>query len=164
MYLGIALFDIAAGLSFNYWLMKQQYANKFDGVVLTENVPFAVYQVRRVLQTVGYLSLFILLYKVNVFRRIMDIFAPVGQMAFTNYLMQSIITSIIFFGFGFFGKMQRYELYYVVAAIWIFQIRFSQIWMRYFYFGPFEWVWRSLTYLKKPAFVKRKHEPEVVKL
>ena len=154
LYLAVTVVGITAGLWFNYWLMSKQYANKFDGVVLTKEVPFAVYQIRRVLQTMGYLSLFILLYKANFFRRLMDIFAPVGQMAFTNYLMQSIITSIIFFGFGLFGKLQRYELYYVVGSIWVFQIIFSHIWLRYFYFGPFEWLWRSLTYLKWPAFLK----------
>ena len=158
LYLAVTIVGIAAGLWFNYWLMSKQYANKFDGVVLTEEVPFAIYQTRRVLQTLGYLGLFILLYKVNIFRRMMDIFAPVGQMAFTNYLMQSIITSIVFFGFNLFGRLERYELYYVVGAIWIFQIIFSHIWLRYFYFGPFEWVWRALTYLKKPGFVKRKTE------
>ncbi len=154
LYLGIALIGIAAGLWFNYWLMSKQYANKFDGVLLTENVPFAAYQVRRVLQTMGYLSLFIILYKAGFFRRLMDMFAPVGQMAFTNYLMQSIITSIVFFGFNLYGRLERYELYYVVAVIWVFQIIFSHIWLRYFYFGPFEWLWRALTYLKRPAFVK----------
>ncbi len=162
IYLAVMLAGIAFGLMFNYWLMSKQYASRFDGVILTEKAPFAVYQVRRVLQTMGYLSLFILLYKVNFFRWIMQVFAPVGQMAFTNYLMQSIITSIIFFGFGLFGKLQRYELYYVVGSIWIFQIILSHLWLRYFYFGPFEWLWRSLTYLKKPAFLRRSENLEKV--
>jgi uncharacterized protein len=156
IYLTVMILGIAAGLWFNYQMMIKQYQYKFDGVILTEKVPFVVYQLRRVMQTLGYLSMFILMYKVNIFRRIMDVFAPVGQMAFTNYLMQSIITSILFFGFGLFGTLQRYELYYVVALIWIFQIILSHIWLRYFYFGPFEWVWRSLTYLKKPAFLKKR--------
>ena len=83
-------------------------------------------------------------------------------MAFTNYLMQSIITSIIFYGFGLYAKLQRYEAYYVVGSIWLFQIIFSHIWMRYFRFGPFEWVWRSLTYLHKPAFRRKNEEAEAV--
>jgi hypothetical protein len=40
-------------------------------------------------------------------------------------------------------------LYYVVAAVWVFQVIFSAIWLKYFQFGPLEWVWRSLTYWKK---------------
>ena len=109
----------------------------------------------------GYLSLLILLYKVIPFRKILNIFVPVGQMAFTNYLMQSIITSIIFHGFDLFGKLQRYEIYYVVAGIWIFQIIFSHIWLRYFLFGPFEWLWRSLTYLRKQRMVRRNEKLNV---
>jgi uncharacterized protein len=71
-------------------------------------------------------------------------------MAFTNYLMQSLICTIIFYGYGFafFGKLERHETYYVVGIIWIFQIIFSNIWLRYYRFGPLEWAWRSLTYWK----------------
>jgi len=75
-------------------------------------------------------------------------------MAFTNYLSQSIITSTIFYGFGVYASLQRYQLYYIVIAIWIFQLVFSQIWLRYYQFGPFEWLWRSLTYWKKQPMKK----------
>ena len=78
-------------------------------------------------------------------------FAAVGQMAFTNYILQTIICNIIFLGFGFamFGKLQRFELDYIVLAIWIFQLIASPIWLKYFRFGPLEWFWRSLTYWQK---------------
>jgi uncharacterized protein len=79
-----------------------------------------------------------------------------GQMAFTNYLSQSIITSIVFYGFGLYATLQRYEVYYVVGSIWIFQIIFSHVWLRYFAFGPFEWVWRSLSYLHNQPFFKKR--------
>jgi len=105
-------------------------------------------------QTMGYLSLLILLYKITPFRTLLNVFAPVGQMAFTNYLSQSIITSIIFYAMGWFGYLQRYQVYEVVAGIWLFQIIFSTIWLKYFLFGPFEWAWRSLTYLKIQPFKK----------
>src|SRR5215203_5701792 len=109
----------------------------------------------------GYLSLLILLYKVIPFRKILDVFAPVGQMAFTNYLSQSIITSIIFKRFGLFGNLQRYEVYYVVAAIWAFQIITSHIWLHYYRFGPFEWLWRSLTYNRKQPMKRKKGTEEI---
>jgi uncharacterized protein len=72
-------------------------------------------------------------------------------MAFTNYVMHSVICTIIFTGFGFklYGTLQRYQLYYVVAGIWILQLIVSPIWLKYFRFGPLEWVWRSLTYWKR---------------
>lgn len=81
---------------------------------------------------------------------------PVGQMAFTNYTVQSIMCNIIFvgIGFGLFGRLEYYQLYYVVAAVWALEIIWSHIWLRYFRFGPMEWVWRSLTYWKKQPFRK----------
>lgn len=161
LYVAIMVIGIGVGVFLNYLLLKAEYANKFDVVVLTQKWNFSYYQIRRLFQTMGYLSLLILLYKLIPFRKIMNIFAPVGQMAFTNYLMQSIITSIIFYGMGWFGKLQRYEIYYVVLGIWIFQIIFSHIWLRYFLFGPFEWLWRSLTYLKRPSFLRKNNDANV---
>ena len=163
LYVAVTVIGIGIGVFLNYLLLRNQYANKFDMVIFTEKWDFSYYQVRRLFQTLGYLSLLILLYKVIPFRKIMGIFAPVGQMAFTNYLMQSIIMSTIFLGMGWFGKLQRYEIYYVVAGVWIFQIIFSHIWLRYFLFGPFEWLWRSLTYEHKQPFLKgRRYTPEPV--
>ncbi|MDH4057914.1 MAG: DUF418 domain-containing protein [Cyclobacteriaceae bacterium] len=80
--------------------------------------------------------------------------ASVGKMALTNYIMHSVICAIVFTGVGFsmFGKLQRYELYYVVISIWLFQLIASPIWLRYFRFGPLEWMWRSLTYKKIQPF------------
>lgn len=150
----IALFGVGLAVCFNFMGIKEMYAAKFDMVKLTESAPAELYQIRRLIQTLGYLSLFILLYKITPFRKILNIFVPVGQMAFSNYLMQSIITSIFFYGMGWYGYLQRYQLYEVVLAIWVFQIIFSHIWLKYFLFGPFEWLWRSLTYKKLQPFKK----------
>jgi uncharacterized protein len=75
---------------------------------------------------------------------------PLGQMAFTNYLSQSVIGAILFYGFGFglYGSLQRYEVYLVGIVIITFQITLSILWLRYFSMGPFEWIWRQLTYWK----------------
>ncbi len=154
LYATIAVFGIGIALAFNYMGIKEMYNAKFDMVKLTESAPAEFYQIRRLLQTLGYLSLLILLYKVVPFRKCFNVFVPVGQMAFSNYLIQSIITSILFLGLGYYGKLERYQLYEVVAVIWIFQIIFSHIWLRYFLFGPFEWLWRSLTYKKLQPFRK----------
>jgi uncharacterized protein len=156
LYITVAIVGISAGLLMNYYLLKSEYHNKFDYLLFLKEWKFTFYQLRRVLQTLGYLSLLILLYKVIPFRKVLNIFAPVGQMAFTNYLSQSIITSIVFYGLGLYATLQRYEVYYVVGAIWIFQIIFSHVWLRYFAFGPFEWVWRSLTYLHRQPFLKKR--------
>ena len=109
-----------------------------------------LYDLKRVLLSVGHASAIMLVFRSRAIPWLMGGLANVGQMAFTNYLMQSIICTIFFYGYGFgnYNKLRFYELYFVVGAVWIFQLIFSAIWLRYFRFGPFEWVWRSLTYWK----------------
>ena len=155
VYALVAAAGICIGLLLNYYILRTQYRLKFDDYRFVQQWRFNFYDIRRVCQTVGYLSLLILLYKIVPVKKILHVFAPVGQMAFTNYLSQSIITSIVFYGIGFYSSLQRYEVYYVVVSIWIFQLIFSHIWMKYFLFGPFEWVWRSLTYLHRPPMRRR---------
>ncbi len=111
---------------------------------------------RRILLTLGHASLLMLIFRSRIVPWLMKALANVGQMAFTNYLMQSIICTFFFYGYGlgYYDKLRFHQLYYVVGAIWIFQLIFSTIWLHYFRFGPFEWVWRSLTYWKKQPMKK----------
>jgi uncharacterized protein len=76
--------------------------------------------------------------------------AATGQMALTNYLMQTIICTTIFYGhgFGLFGSVERMAQVLVVLGVWAVQLIGSPWWLSRFRFGPFEWLWRSLTYLK----------------
>ncbi len=88
--------------------------------------------------------------KTGIFMVLQKAMACTGRMALTNYLMQSIICSLLFYGhgLGWYGSFERHELLYVVASIWVFQICFSVWWLSLFRFGPFEWLWRSFTYLE----------------
>jgi len=72
--------------------------------------------------------------------------AATGRMAFSNYLATSLICTTLFYGYGFgwFGYLQRAELYLVVVLIWIAMLSWSTPWLTHFRYGPFEWVWRSL--------------------
>ncbi|MBP7703952.1 MAG: DUF418 domain-containing protein [Caulobacter sp.] len=83
--------------------------------------------------------------------------AAAGRMAFTNYLGTSIITAILFcgFGFGLYGALERAELYWVVAGIWAVILLWSKPWLARFQYGPFEWIWRSLVMWKPQPFLKR---------
>jgi uncharacterized protein len=105
----------------------------------------------------GHASVLMLVFRSGAIPWLMKGLSNVGQMAFTNYLMQSIICSLFFFGYGLgnYNQLSYHQLYYVVGAVWIFQLIFSAIWLRYFKFGPFEWVWRSVTYWKKQGMWKR---------
>ncbi|KOX95559.1 MULTISPECIES: DUF418 domain-containing protein [Halorubrum] len=74
--------------------------------------------------------------------------AAVGRTAFTNYLLQTVIATTIFYGhgLGLFGSVSRVEAMGIVVAIWAVQVPLSVLWLRHFRFGPVEWVWRTLTY------------------
>jgi uncharacterized protein len=82
--------------------------------------------------------------------RLTGVLAAVGRTALTNYLMQSIICTTVFYGhgLGLFGRVERIGQIGIVLAVWIVQIAASMLWLRYFRYGPAEWLWRSLTYLR----------------
>ena len=97
-----------------------------------------------------YASGFALLYQTVNWRKTISIFAPVGQLVLTNYLMQSVICCLIFmnYGLGLFAKVGPALLTVMAIMIFTGQIVFSHWWIRHFRFGPMEWLWRSLTYAK----------------
>jgi uncharacterized protein len=109
----------------------------------------------------GYVGVLMLLVKFGALRGVTSTLGYVGRMAFSNYILTSLICTTIFegYGFGFFGKLQRYQLYYVVAAVWLVILVISPIWLRHFRFGPLEWLWRSLTYWKRQPFRIRETAP-----
>ncbi|MBC2838158.1 DUF418 domain-containing protein [Robiginitalea sp. SC105] len=110
-----------------------------------------VYHLQRIALALAHVALIILIYQKGWFGSLFKRLEAVGQMALTNYLMQSIFLAGIFFGFGLglFNELSYYQLYFVVIIIWVLQLWYSPIWLRHFRFGPFEWLWRSLTYWKK---------------
>jgi len=84
--------------------------------------------------------------------------AATGRMAFTNYIAQTVICTTIFYGhgFGLFGSVERVEQIAIVAAICGVQLIWSPIWLRFFRFGPMEWLWRSLSYWERQPFLRRR--------
>lgn len=77
--------------------------------------------------------------------------AAVGRTAFSNYILQTVIATSIFYGhgLGLFGQVSRVEALSIVVAIWVGEVLLSVLWLRYFRFGPLEWLWRVLTYGKR---------------
>jgi uncharacterized protein len=107
--------------------------------------------------SMGYIALIMILCQSHAASKIMNSFAAVGRMALSNYLLQTVICTTIFYGhgFGLFGRLDRWQQILIIPAIWILQLIISPIWLRYFRFGPVEWLWRSLTYLKLQPFLIR---------
>jgi uncharacterized protein len=120
-------------------------------------LPFDLYQVHRIGTTLGHMSLILVLLKSGLFNWLLFPFKRMGQMAFSNYLLQSIICGWLFMGIGLglFGKYQRYELWYFWLGVVGFEMLLSIVWLRFFRFGPFEWAWRSLTYWKRLPIKKQ---------
>jgi uncharacterized protein len=82
--------------------------------------------------------------------------AAVGRVALSNYLMQTIICTTIFYGhgFGLFEKVDRVGQFGIVLAIWAFQLAISPLWLERFQFGPMEWFWRCLIYMQREPFLR----------
>lgn len=98
----------------------------------------------------GYVSAISLLTLRPAWGRRLAVLAPVGQMALTNYLLESIIATTIFYGYGLalFGQVGAAWGIVLTVAIYLPLIPFSHWWMKHFRYGPAEWLWRSLTYWK----------------
>jgi uncharacterized protein len=155
-YLIIAVIGLGVGGILSYLRLKPLIEMQFNFFDYTRDASFTLYEIPRTFRSIGIFGLIMVLYKTGLFNWLFALVRPVGQMAFTNYLMQSFICGLIFYGIGFglYGQLQRYELYYIVAGVWLFQIIASHIWLRYYRFGPMEWIWRSLTYWKLQPFKK----------
>jgi uncharacterized protein len=110
-----------------------------------------------ILVALGWVSLVMLVCRRPSFAPLTRPFAAAGRMAFTNYIMQTIICTAIFYGhgFGYYGQVERSGQIAIVAAVWVFQLIASPIWLRHFFFGPLEWLWRSLTYWQRQPFRRK---------
>ena len=124
------------------------------------------YNIGRLFTAMGHIGLVMIFCKANLLKGLSRRLAAVGKMALTNYIMHTIISGIIFLGFGFsmFGKLQRYELYYIVIGIWILQLILSPLWLKYYKMGPLEWMWRWLIYKHQPELAKHSSLPSDSKL
>ena len=91
-------------------------------------------------------------------RWLMTRLAATGRMALTNYLLQSIIASLLFtnYGLGWYGEVSAIQGVLIVTIIYGLQLLLSPVWLRHFEFGPFEWIWRSLAYGKRPPFFRKR--------
>ena len=142
------LIGYGVGIPINYYETNILIENNFSVAAFFESG--LTYPFGRIAMSMGHIGVVMIFCKSNILGFLRNSLAAVGRMALTNYIMHSVICAFVFTGIGFslFGKLQRHELYYVVFSIWLFQLIASPLWLKYFRFGPFEWLWRSLTYWK----------------
>ena len=166
MLIGMALFK--QGMLTGDWPVERyrQWAWIGIGVGLVANVLLGLWQLREGMNgysvltshilwsmpfdfamSVGYAALVIAWVKSSGPSRLLDRIAAVGRMAFTNYLMTSIVMTTIFYGYGLglTGRLERAELFLVMLGMWGLMLAWSKPWLDRFAYGPFEWLWRSLS-------------------
>jgi uncharacterized protein len=127
-------------------LAAYQYNAGFSGIavfgsVIALSVPFDV------VMAIGWAALMMLLIRIRTSPAVRARLAATGRMAFTNYLMTSIVMTTIFYGYGLglFGSVPRIALYLFCIGMWAAMLLWSKPWLDRFQYGPFEWLWRSLS-------------------
>lgn len=110
----------------------------------------AIYAISVVPLSFAYIAAICLFYQRNQERKVFKIFAIPGRMALTNYIMQSVLGIIIFYGIGFELGAKTGLIYVelIATGVFLFQMLYSYLWLYKFQFGPLEWGWRMLTYQK----------------
>ena len=147
----LAAVGLAVGLVVNAAEVALRADTGFEALWLP-SYSSPLYDLGRIAMGLGYLGLIMLACQRGLWAAARRALSAVGRMALTNYLMQSLICLFVFheMGLGWWNELERHQLYYVVVAVWVFQIAFSVAWMRRYRFGPMEWLWRALTYGRLP--------------
>ncbi len=162
-YMLMAFAGIILGLACGWYrlhfhhLAVQNYAE----FVKSRSLPHTVlWSFERAFMVFGIAAKMVWLVQKGIFRKLTGVFADVGKLALSNYLLQSILLSVFFYGYGmgYFGRLSTFRLYFLVVEVSIIQVVFSVLWTRYFYYGPAEWLLHSVIHKRKLPFLKRENE------
>jgi len=139
----VALFT--AGMTLTLGARAHSFHGLSDGI--TQNAS-------SVLLALGYVGALLLLHATKPGARLIALCAPVGRMALTSYLSQSIVLGFLFYGYGFgmYGRTSIATTIWIAIVLYILQIGLARAWLSRFRFGPVEWLWRSFTYGKRAPF------------
>jgi uncharacterized membrane protein YeiB len=140
---------IGLGLVSSLIAMSHTPGDRYDGALIARGLS----TIGNLPACLGYVGMVVLmLHSGTVFSRV-RVLAPLGRMALTNYLAQSLICAIYFFGYalGHWG-MPRAQQVLFALVVYAAQIAISHWWLARFRYGPMEWLWRSFTYWHVPQF------------
>jgi uncharacterized protein len=149
-YLAMVIAGYAIGLTLNIAEARWIMTNGFSALAYKQ--AGISYDLSRLAMTMGHLGLLMLFLQSGILPWLRSSMAAVGRMALTNYLTHSVVALVIFVLLGYWGALERHQLYFIVFAIWAVQLVVSPIWLRHYRFGPVEWLWRYLTYGRAPPF------------
>jgi uncharacterized protein len=127
----------------SYWIMPTVEPDRLD---IGMGTAMALLFVAGLLMCLGYLAWMLR------FLPALRWLAPAGRMALTNYLGQSVVCTLVFYGYGlgYYEQMPRAWQIVFAIALFLTQVALSHWWMSRFRYGPAEWVWRAFTYLQFP--------------
>jgi uncharacterized protein len=156
-YIKIAKVMLLIGVPFVIASAVLIYMSKYEDAVYARFLLGNLNYIGSFFLALGYIALANIWFKSDYANKAKLRIKAMGQMAFTNYLLQSIIATSVFYGFGFglFGELSRFEMLMVAASIVLLQFVYSAMWLSKFKMGPLEWVFRMLTYFNLPALVRR---------
>ncbi len=121
--------------------------DRFDAAI---GLAQALWMLASGLMCLGYLGWLVALFGSRAGAGLATWLAPAGRMALTNYLMQSVVCTLVFYGYGlgWYGQMPRAWQAVFALGLFLAQVLLSHAWLARFRFGPVEWLWRSATYLR----------------
>lgn len=150
-YAVVAIVGYVIGLPLVYYGTTALAAHQYD-IIYQFKIGGHFNNVGSILVALAHAGVIMILCKKGLLTGPLTRFAAVGRMALSNYFLHTLIGTTLFFGgygLGLFGQINRFGLFWIAVAIWILQLAVSPIWLARFRFGPFEWLWRSLSYRKK---------------
>lgn len=149
----LLIWALPPGLALNLYVAATGFSQNQLGIeVLTWQTFFqvAALGIGSVLLSLSYLAAIALLSRSRRGARILAPLVPVGRMALSNYLLQSIVMTTLAYGYGFglYGRIDLATGFLLAIVLYAVQIPLSNWWLSRFRFGPFEWAWRTLTYAR----------------
>lgn len=141
------------GLPLMLWSAWSHPTMSFSGITIGGAAAQVAAQVANLLLMLAYMSVIVLAMQQPAWAQRLRWLAPAGRMALTNYLMQSLVCTLVFYGYGlgYFEQLPRAWQPLFVLVVFGLQVLLSHWWLARFRYGPMEWLWRWMTYGTRPA-------------
>ena len=157
LFVRLALWGGVLGLAITSWSLAIDPDPAMDPAApsAAPMVAMALHMLGSPLMALAYVGIVVLAWQSGA--RWLGVLAPAGRMALTNYLLQSLVGTLLFYGYGLglWGDVSRAGQTLVVVVVFALQVVASRWWLDRFRFGPVEWLWRAFTYLQRPPMRRR---------
>tara|TARA_B110001452_G_C15205913_1_gene418359 strand:- start:267 stop:1484 length:1218 start_codon:yes stop_codon:yes gene_type:complete len=148
-YLILVILGLCVGLPLVTLSVINLTENSYDPVYSRLGIGLAYNYIGSIAMAMAYVGIVMRFVQSSWLSSLQRRLAAVGRTAFTNYFMQSLICTFIFYGvgLGLFNSSERWQQVLIVIGIWTLQLVLAPLWLEKYRFGPLEWLWRSLTYM-----------------